>query len=154
MRCPNPPLTTPVSTLLHRLHTDYSSHLDSWHGRCELSNRHRPDERHLRDVTAPLNRLANVCLQGCMSHRQARLTSTANSCQHIAVWHHEVWHLNSLRRILCCSADTTPSATGGQHTSQLLALQAQPSPTPRWAAMIPADDTSDEDDRSWPYRQS
>ena len=64
MRCPNPPLTTPVSTLLHRLHADYSSHLDSWHGRSELSNRHRPDERHLRDVASYLNRLANPVFAG------------------------------------------------------------------------------------------
>jgi len=39
--------------------------------------------------------LPTPCLQGCMPHRQARLTSTANGCQHIAVWHHEVWHSTS-----------------------------------------------------------
>lgn len=82
MRCPNPPLTTPVSILLHRLYADCSSHLDSWHGRQDLSNRHRPDEQHLRDVAAPLYHFANVCLQGCVPHRQARLTprqTTANT---------------------------------------------------------------------------
>lgn len=54
MRCSNPPLTTPVSTLLHRLQADYSSHHDSWHERRELSNRHRSDEQHLRDVAVLL----------------------------------------------------------------------------------------------------
>ncbi len=61
-----------------RLHTDYSSHLDSWHGRQESSNRLRPEQRHLREVAASLLRHANVRLQGRLPHHHARLIVTAN----------------------------------------------------------------------------
>lgn len=75
--------------LLRRLHAGYSSHLDSWHGRQEPSNRCRPVQRHLRDIAVSLDiLLTSVCR--AVPYQQARLTSTANGCQRIAVWHHEV----------------------------------------------------------------
>lgn len=63
MRCPKS--SANYTCLLRRLHADCSSHLDSWHGQQELSNRCRPEQRRLRDVAVSLEHLDNVCMQGC-----------------------------------------------------------------------------------------
>ena len=129
----NPPLTTPVSCVVSMPIVVRILTAGTDNKSCRIAVVRNKD---VCEMSPFPSSISITCVCRAVPYQQARLTSTANGRQRIAVWHHGVWHTNDLRlprTVLYCLTDSTPSATGGQRTQELSSTRAQHSATPRWA---------------------
>ena len=144
MRCPNPPLTTPVSCIVPMpiIVRILTAGTDNKSCRIAVS---------LTDDTCEMSPPHQACQRVCRAapHKRTRLILTVKDCQHIALQLHGMRHIYSFHlpwNILDSLTDGSSSATDRQHTSRCCHhLKLQRSLTPQWTTRIPADEDSDED---------